>query len=135
MYPVVFYSLSSEQQLWYGEAIVRIIMADGKRHQTEESFLKKIIVMFQNTDHQEHINALLKSEVQPICKVEGISEAVKMMIFYDCIVIAIADGEFVKEEEEELYKIAEELQILKTDASNMVSWGKSLIERLSLTNL
>ncbi len=132
MYSAIFNSLSSDQRLWYGEAVVRVIMADGKRHRSEEAFLQKIVAMFPNTADRKRLNTLLKSGVSPTRKIGDISDSTKLMLFYDLVVIAVSDGEFVKEEEDELYKISKELNISPTEASNIISWGKSLIERFSL---
>ena len=131
MDPVIFNSLSEEQRFWYGEAMIRIITADGKRHESEEFFLYKVIHMFQDRRHKEHMNDVLNGKMPPVRKLTGMSESTKMMIFYDCVVVAVSDGEFVKEEEIELYHLANELNMRKEEAERVIQWGKSLIHRLS----
>ncbi|MBF0279217.1 MAG: TerB family tellurite resistance protein [SAR324 cluster bacterium] len=118
--------LTPEQQFWYANVMIDMILADGVIHPSEQKYLGIIFKSFaENPKQLDHLREKsLRSEPEKILPIEGISNELAILILEDCTDAAIADAEFHEKEQKLIHEIGHQLQLNPKDIESIILKGK-----------
>ena len=107
----------------YLRAIISVAMADKKIHEKEKDFINMQAQLL--SINPEPYWESKENDLSFLDNIE-LSKLCRMAIIRDSIVLANIDAEFDDSERKKIHKIAEKLQINKSDVDNIENWLKEL---------
>lgn len=127
-----FTQLNPEQQFWYANIMIDMVMADGLVHPFEQKYLALIYTLFADRPQllsqlKEKSQRASTEKPQPI---KGLSQEQALLIIQDCVDTAIADAEFHKAEEKLIYEVGKALNCSLQEIDTAVARGKRLLGHL-----
>ena len=118
--------LTPEQQFWYANIMIDMVLADGVIHPSEQKYLGMIFKSFAESPEQldQLKEKSQRSSPEKILPVEGISHELATLILEDCADTAIADAEFHEKEQKLIYEIGQQLHIEPQEIESVIIKGK-----------
>lgn len=124
-----FKLLNAEQQFWYANIMIDMVLADGKIHPSEQKYLGMIFKFF--ADKPDKL-AKLKQRTQTIgprrlLPIDNISRELSLTILQDCVDEAISDAEFHEREQDLIREIGKLLKCNSDEVEELITKGKHLL--------
>lgn len=129
MNKTTFKQLNPEQQFWYANVMIDMVLADGKIHPSEQKYLGLIFSSFaeQSTELNQLKEKAQRVESGKPAPISGISHKLSLSILQDCVDAAISDAEFHENEQALIYEIGKALKCTASEVGEVITRGKHLL--------